>query len=225
MFGRKRERDSVGKLGPEATSRDFAIDGIPPRPPSLMRSELPATYPRPSSLRPEPPPSLPRPTADAARRLPDIPAPTVRRNEPRPVVDGDSKRLIVGREIVLTGEIKACERLVVEGRVDAALSDIRTVEITETGMLKGKAQVESADVAGSFEGDLVVQKLLLIRPTGRVSGNVRYGAIEIERGGRIGGQFESLNGSSAPEPAAAAGADAEPSVATVRFGSSEPETP
>ena len=40
----------------------------------------------------------------------------------------EGRKLVVGREICLSGEIKACERLIVEGRVEADLTDSR-VEI------------------------------------------------------------------------------------------------
>jgi len=184
MFGRKKDRDTFGKIGAEATSRELGLDVIPPRPQNL-RPELPLPGP----------PRLPN--GDTPRRLPDITAPAVRRSEMRPPIETDSKRLHVGREIVLTGEIKACERLVVEGRVEAALTDIRTIEIADTGTLKGKAQVESADIAGQFDGELVVQNRLHIRATGRVSGIVRYGSIEIERGGTIAGQVELMSNGAA----------------------------
>jgi cytoskeletal protein CcmA (bactofilin family) len=193
MFGRKKERDTFGRIGAEATSRELGVDAIPPRPHNL-RPELPLPGP----------PRLPN--GDGPRRLPEITAPVVRRTEVRPPIETDSKRLHVGREIVLTGEIKTCERLVVEGRVEAALTDIRSIEIADTGVLKGKAQVESADIAGQFDGELVVQNRLHIRATGRVTGIVRYGSIEIERGGTIAGQVELMSngaaGASDPHPMA-----------------------
>ncbi|MCY4408713.1 MAG: polymer-forming cytoskeletal protein, partial [Rhodospirillaceae bacterium] len=42
----------------------------------------------------------------------------------------------------------------------------------------------------SFEGDLKVKKRLFIRASGRVNGTVRYGQLEIERGGRIEGKAQ-----------------------------------
>ena len=42
-----------------------------------------------------------------------------------------------------------------------------------------------AEVRGRFEGDLTVRKRLLIKSTGRVSGTVRYGQIEIETAARF----------------------------------------
>ena len=77
---------------------------------------------------------------EAARRVLDIPS--TRRTES--IGDAQGKKLIVGREICLTGEISACDTLVVEGRVEAALSDSRTIEITETGSFKGEIEINVA---------------------------------------------------------------------------------
>jgi hypothetical protein len=40
--------------------------------------------------------------------------------------------------------------------------------------------LEEAEIQGRFEGNLVVRKRLLIKASGRVSGTIRYGQIEIE---------------------------------------------
>jgi cytoskeletal protein CcmA (bactofilin family) len=122
---------------------------------------------------------------------------------PSPPGDNEGKRLVVGREIVLTGEIRACDRLVVEGRVEAALTDSRSIEIAASGVFKGKAQIETAEISGHFEGDLVVTQKMTIHSTGRVFGNIRYGQIEIARGGVISGQIDVLAGSAAAPEAVA----------------------
>jgi cytoskeletal protein CcmA (bactofilin family) len=102
--------------------------------------------------------------------------------------ESDPKRLTVGRETTITGgTIVDCERLTVEGIVDAALPDGRVLEIVKGGIFKGTATVDNADIAGTFEGELKVNKRLYIRASGRVLGTVRYGQFEVERGGRIEG--------------------------------------
>lgn len=106
----------------------------------------------------------------------------------------DPKTLIVGREISLNGQITACDKLIVEGKVEASLSDSRFVEIAETGMFKGAADIEEAEIRGVFEGKLSVRGRLLIRGTGKVIGEVRYGQIEIECGGQISGTVETTGG-------------------------------
>ena len=100
----------------------------------------------------------------------------------------ESKKLIVGREIVLSGQITSCDRLVVEGRVEASLTETRSIEIAETGHFKGSAEIESAEIAGRYEGTLTVRERLFIRATGKVNGKITYGQIEIEPGGEIAGE-------------------------------------
>jgi cytoskeletal protein CcmA (bactofilin family) len=106
--------------------------------------------------------------------------------------DVNTSKLIVGRDIILHGEIRACQNLVVEGRVEAALTDCRSIEIAASGVFKGSAHIQTADISGRFEGDLVVTNRLIVRSTGRIVGTIRYGQLEIERGGVVSGQIEVL---------------------------------
>jgi len=108
-----------------------------------------------------------------------------------------TRTLVVGREIVLSGEISACDRLVVEGTVKANIKDCRDIAISEGGLFTGSASVESAEIRGRFEGELTVSGRLLIRTPGQVSAAVRYGEIEIERGGRLSGHVDVTD---APKP-------------------------
>ncbi len=107
--------------------------------------------------------------------------------------------LTVGNDILLKGEIATCDRLVIEGKVDATLNDVHTVEIAETGSFKGSAHIEDAEISGLFEGDLVVRNRLVIYATGKVRGKITYGEIEIERGGELTGEIKTS------DPAAQAG--------------------
>jgi cytoskeletal protein CcmA (bactofilin family) len=102
----------------------------------------------------------------------------------------DRRTLIVGQGISLAGEVNACDRLIVEGSIQATLQKCQHVIIAETGVFNGHASTENADVRGRFEGDLVVRKRLLIRAGGHVSGKITYGEIEIESGGAISGTIE-----------------------------------
>jgi cytoskeletal protein CcmA (bactofilin family) len=120
--------------------------------------------------------------ADMARRL--VEAPPAARAEP------ELRKLTVGREISLQGDITHCDQLVVEGSVTANLS-CQEVAIMESGVLKGAVEIGSIEVRGLFEGTLNVSGRLLIRSTGRVVGKVRYGQIEIEIGGQVSGEVEA----------------------------------
>ena len=111
--------------------------------------------------------------------------------------------LTVGNDILLKGEIATCDRLVIEGKVDATLNEVHTVEISETGSFKGSANIEDAEISGLFEGDLVVRNRLVIYATGKVRGKISYGEIEIERGGELTGEIKTTNpvSASATRPA------------------------
>ncbi|MSP89767.1 MAG: polymer-forming cytoskeletal protein [Alphaproteobacteria bacterium] len=134
-------------------------------------------------------PPNPSAAADAARRVAGIPGATRPGDRPAPVADADGSKLVVGRNIHLKGEITACERLVVEGRVEASIEG-KVVEIAESGFFNGTADIDSADISGRFEGKLTARKRLRILSTGRVHGTIRYGQLEIEPGGEISGDIE-----------------------------------
>lgn len=139
--------------------------------------------------------TAPKPAAPAA----PPPAPP---QAPAPVSEG--KRLLVGRDIVLSGEITTCDQLVVEGRVEATLTDSRVIEIRETGYFKGTAEIDDAEIRGTFEGTLMVRGRLLIRATGKVTGNIRYGMLEVECGGRLSGDVQMHSEAPAAQPVRAA---------------------
>lgn len=127
-------------------------------------------------------PDVPNRAAEAAERA-KADAPTR--------ADPDSKRLTVGREISLNGgEITDCERLVVEGNVEATMTGGRLLEIAKGGLFKGSVTIDNADIAGTFEGELHVNNRLTIQASGHIHGTVRYGQLEVVRGGRIDGSAE-----------------------------------
>jgi cytoskeletal protein CcmA (bactofilin family) len=97
-------------------------------------------------------------------------------------------RLHVGKDIHLKGEITACDRLIVEGKVEASMNSSE-IEISETGIFIGEVNIDRADISGKFDGTLTAHKRLIIRKTGSVNGDIRYGEIEIEPGGIISGNF------------------------------------
>ncbi len=126
---------------------------------------------------------------ELARRVADLPG-VPRRSTG---AGEESKKLIVGRDISLNGDITACDTLVVEGRVEASLSDSHMMQIAESGVYRGKAEIDVAEIRGRFDGDLVARDRLVIHSTGRVTGQIRYGEIQIEKGGTIAGTIEVLS--------------------------------
>jgi cytoskeletal protein CcmA (bactofilin family) len=136
-------------------------------------------------------PDQPRPAADSPRPGDAGSRPGMPTSAPAPRNDADLRKLIVGREISLSGEINSCDKLIVEGSVEANLQNCHDVELAESGLFKGSATIDDIEVRGRFEGNLIVRKRLFIRATGKVSGTIRYGQIEIECGGQISGDIQA----------------------------------
>ena len=196
MFGKKKSDDSpasdtaknAGKAAPEKNADTEAPSEAPPlKPFSRKGSHAPPKPPTATSFQPE-----------IQRRIPDIPKPSGRRME-RPVSgvgaignDGDSKCLVVGREISLKGEITACDKLVVEGVVEVTLPNAHAIEVSPSGRFTGNADVAEADISGSFDGELMARERLIVRAGGHVKGKVRYGRIVIEAGGEVSGDMQTL---------------------------------
>lgn len=128
--------------------------------------------------------------------------------------------LIVGPNIKLKGEIAACDTLVVEGTIEAAM-DSHHIAIAKGGVFSGKVTVDTAEVAGAFDGDLTVRDRLLVRATGSISGTVRYGAMEVEHGGRLSGSLELLSEAEKRSASSAAGTS---SGSSVRSGGTTADT-
>jgi len=122
----------------------------------------------------------------------------------------EGSKLIVGPNIKLKGsEITDCEILVVEGRVEASMNS-RDIRIAEGGVFSGKAEIDVAEVRGTFEGELTARKRLVVYATGKVSGTIRYGALMVEEGGTISGNMATHSAS--PSLVNAPEAPAQPSA-------------
>jgi len=115
-----------------------------------------------------------------------------------PTLSVESRRLLIGREITLTGDISTCDTVLIEGTVEAKLREARYLEISEAGIFKGSAEVDDAVIAGRFEGQLVVRGRLRIRAGGTVEAEVRYGELEVEAGGRVIGNARSYDPADTP---------------------------
>ena len=116
-------------------------------------------------------------------------APIVPAANSAPAQEGEAK-LTVGPNIKLKGvEITDCDTLVVEGSVEATM-DSRMIQISERGSFKGSAEIDVAEIRGSFDGSLTVRQKLVIYSTGKVTGRIRYGKVVIEEGGQLSGEIE-----------------------------------
>ncbi|MCZ2498578.1 polymer-forming cytoskeletal protein [Xylophilus sp. Kf1] len=175
FFGSKRESETpMARTNPPVGAASVTLPSSSTSNVHSGATTTPGTFPR--EIAPTP---VATPVDDAVRA--DNPA-----------------KLTVGPNIKLKGvEITDCDTLVVEGFVEATM-DSRVMQVEEQGAFKGSAQVDFAEIRGRFEGTLNARTRLVIRSTGKVTGNVRYGSVVIEEGGQLGGEVQFGAASSVP---------------------------
>lgn len=174
MFGRKGGDNAEREIHENTT--EVTTSNRPPEAVAAPQSSSPRTATA--------TPAVARRVGDVAGRRPNISA-------------VEERKLTVGKGLSLAGEINSCDILVVEGKVEAKLSEGKLLEITEAGQFRGNVEIENADIAGRFDGQLVVHGRLTVRSTGRISGMVKYGELEINAGGQIIGEMQVVGAAAA----------------------------
>ena len=109
------------------------------------------------------------------------------------------RTLTIGRGINLSGEIDACDHLLVEGTVEAALKGSKVLDIAESGTFYGTVEIEEATIAGRFEGDITVNGRLTLKASGVITGSIAYRELEVEAGAMLDGRMTPLKGEVNPK--------------------------
>jgi len=207
MFRRRKGEDDTGMGIPGEGASDTSAAELPALKP-FLRSSAEDTLPPKPVAQPTPAPAR----AELPRRLVDLPGVATRASTPAsaiplpssisqvaaqpvlnvPAPENESKKLIVGRDIRLNGEITSCEHLVVEGSVEATLADGKIVDVAQTGTFHGAIECETASIRGKFDGELTCHERLVVRSSGRVIGKIRYRQLEVERGGELSGDIQMI---------------------------------
>lgn len=102
------------------------------------------------------------------------------------------RRLVIGEGITMSGEIEACDYLVVEGTVEAALKGASVLEIAENGIFYGTVEIDEATVAGRFEGDITVNGRLTVTSSGSITGTIAYKELAVDAGATVDGKITPL---------------------------------
>ena len=217
MLGQKKDEGNAAKPGPVAAAKPAEdgtakpAEGGTPKPaeggtpkPAEGGTPKPAYATEPAAP-PVAPPGIP-PVPEISRRLADIP-PISRPSDNSSVSRTENKRLTVGKEIEMSCDITTCDTLIVEGTMDANLRNGREISIARGGCFSGTAEVDEADVSGSFSGRLVARQRLIVRAGGKVDGEIHYGKIEVEPGGEVTGKLAAGDGHSGEIAALTGGSD------------------
>jgi cytoskeletal protein CcmA (bactofilin family) len=101
------------------------------------------------------------------------------------------KSIFIGTGVVFKGSISAPNQAIVSGTVEGDLV-AKDVLIGAAGIVTGTTQADFIDVKGELNETVTSKSVLIVRSSGKVTGDVTYGEIEIERGGKIKGTMTQV---------------------------------
>lgn len=97
---------------------------------------------------------------------------------------------MVGGGTVFEGTLRASGDVRISGRLVGTLSIDGKAIVAQEGAVEGEVAATSADIAGSVQGELLIEERLMLKSTARVDGNIHAGRIVVEEGALFTGQCE-----------------------------------
>ncbi len=97
---------------------------------------------------------------------------------------------IVGKDIVIKGELQGEQDLIIEGKVEGAISLKKHLIVDKTGSISADAQVENITVKGRVNGNIVASDKVEISTEAKVSGDIKTPRLVIEDGAKYNGLVE-----------------------------------
>ncbi len=102
----------------------------------------------------------------------------------------ESGSTIIGPSISIKGEITGEGDLTVQGQVEGTI-DFKKAHVTigRTGRIKADVYGRSITIEGEVEGNLLGENKIVLRPSGRVRGDMRAPAFNLEEGAKFKGNI------------------------------------
>ena len=101
------------------------------------------------------------------------------------------KSIFIGTGVVFKGSISAPNQAIISGTVEGDLV-AKDVLIGAAGVVTGTTEADFIDVKGELNESISSKNVLIVRSSGKITGDVTYGEIEIERGGKIKGSMKQV---------------------------------
>ncbi len=99
--------------------------------------------------------------------------------------------VVISNDTAFEGSIRNCKRLEIFGFVQGDVTAGELI-VHEGGDFHGQAKATSAQVSGTVQGDIMVDGLIRIHPTGVVAGNVHYGKLAMEPGAHLSADVRNV---------------------------------
>ncbi len=102
----------------------------------------------------------------------------------------ESGSTIIGSSLSFKGEITGEEDLTVQGQVEGTIDSKKNhVTIGRTGRIKADVYGRSITIEGEVQGNLFGEERIVLQQSGRVRGDMRAPAINLEEGAKFKGNI------------------------------------
>jgi len=99
-------------------------------------------------------------------------------------------KTIIGKTIIIEGEIEGAEDLVVQGTVKGSIVLKENLSVEPSGLVEADVQTQNVDVAGEIKGDITATNKVEIKKEGKMIGDIRAPRILIADGALFKGSVD-----------------------------------
>ena len=104
-----------------------------------------------------------------------------------------SNRITIGQGVTFFGSISATGKAFINGAVTGEIA-VDDLQVGEYGVIKGKIKSREMNIHGEIHDEVSCSEYVLIHSTGLINGELSYGELEIQKGGRVTGSMCPING-------------------------------
>ncbi len=152
----------------------------------------------------------PGPTIAARPQIAKVEKPmpeTIRRESM--ATTASSVQAVIGRSIILKGELSANEDLLIEGQFEGAVNlQDHCLTVGTNGKVKAEINARQVVILGSVNGNVSAREKIEVRRSGNVIGDLTAASVSIEEGAYFKGSIDILREGKGEEPRIVAAASA-----------------
>jgi cytoskeletal protein CcmA (bactofilin family) len=101
------------------------------------------------------------------------------------------RQSVLGRAVVLKGELSASEDLLIEGQFEGTISlEEHCLTVGADGQVKAEVRARQVVILGTITGKVVAREKVEIRCSGHLTGDLTAGAVAIEEGAYFNGNID-----------------------------------
>ena len=100
-------------------------------------------------------------------------------------------RIVEGTEII--GDIKSDSNIRIDGKLKGNINTKGRLVIGSNGNIEGEIICENADIEGTFNGKIIVNQLLTLKSSAKLSGEITTAKLAIEPGANFSGSCNMNN--------------------------------